>query len=411
MLARVKLIATAAAALVFASGAYMLPGNGADDYDLVLVADNAVNVAKGSQVNIKGFRAGQVSSVEARDGRALITMSLSGEQIPLHEGTKAVVEWKATIGERTIALEPGPPLNPEIPSGSMIEAGQEQVEADELLAALDTKTRRHLTSTVRQLDATLKEHPGDIQQTLKGAGPTVRALGEVLKAVGQDGPAIRSLVTDLREMMDPLAARQEKLSRVVNDLGNLTNTMAPQHEQLRRGLKELPATLITAKNTLDEVPAATDQAVPLLNDLRPATRQLAGVSRNLRPLLRDLRPTVSELRPTLSAGSQLLRRTPGLLDSAHDVVPDLTYTVRKVNPAVDFLRPYTPDLIGWLSNWGNAFASYDSRGHIFRGLIQAGPSAFNDNPGVPVGFEVDPAPAPGAASGNAWTDAHGSGMR
>lgn len=416
MFGRRQLVIAAVVALGLAGGTYLMAssGDGAEDYDdyeVVLVADNAVNVAKGSQVNIRGFRAGAVSAVEARDGKALITLSLSGDQVPLRAGTSAVVEWKAVIGERTIALTPGPAANPVIPSGSMINVGQEQVEADELLAALDSKTRRHLTSTVRRLDATLKNHPGDLQQTLRNSGPTVRALGEVLKAVGEDGPAIRRLVTDLRKMMDPLAARQQKMARVVRDLSTVTGNVAPQHEQLSRGLKELPSTLRAAKKTLDEVPGASDQAAPLLKEMRPATRQLTRVSKNLSPLLTDLRPTMAELRPTLGSASQLLQRTPELLDSAHSVVPDLTYTVRKLNPAVSFLRPYTPDLVGWLSNWGNAFASYDSRGHIFRGLIQAGPSALNDNPGVPVGFEVDPAPAPGKASGNPWTDANGSGMR
>lgn len=413
MVGRRKWIVGVAAALMVGSGMFLTGSwaNGGGDYEVVLVAGNAVNVTKGSQVNIKGFDAGQVSSVEVRDGRALITLSLSGDQVPLREGTEAVVEWKSAIGERTIALAPGPTGNPVIPSGSMIEVGQEQVPVDELLATLDAKTRRHLASTIRQLDATLRDRPTDVQETLKTAGPTVRALGEVLQAVGEDGPAIRSLVSDLRKMMDPLATRQEKLAQVVKDLDNVVGTVAPQHEQLSRGLQELPATLDTAKKTLDEVPAATDEAVPLLQDLRPATGQLRQVSQNLSPLLRDLRPTVAELRPTLGAANQLLQRTPTLMDSAHDVVPDLTYTVGKLNPAVSFLRPYTPDLVGWLSNWGNAFASYDSRGHIFRGLIQVSPSAFNDNPGVPVGFEVDPTPAPGKASGNPWTDAHGSGMR
>lgn len=385
----------------------------ADDYELNIVMPNAANLVESAPVQIGGTRAGEVTALDARDGKAIVTVSIDSEHAPLPSGTKAHVEWKSLLGERVVNLLPGNPANPPIPEGGMMPAGAEQVELDQVLAALDPETREHVTSVVKQLDATMRFHRDNIRQTLLAAGPTVQALGEVLKAVGSDGPAIRKLVSDLQEMTAPIAARQVKLQRIVTNLTSVTAATAPEQDKLRRGLRQLTSTLDTTKRTLDLVPSATDEAVPLLNDLNPVTSKLDQVSRNLSPLLRRLRPTIDELRPALVSADMLLQRTPALLDTSHDTIPGIGTAVTKANPAVDFLRPYTPDLMGWLANWGAAFSSYDTQGHFFRGLIQYGATAANDNPGAGPGIRGGPEsrPAPGTASGQPWTDANGSGMR
>lgn len=382
-------------------------------YQLRVVMPNAANLLAGSRVEMDGVQVGNVSKLETRDGKALATVSIDGNRAPLHTGTKAQVQWRGLLGERVVELLPAPASNPEIPSGSMIEAGDEQVELDQVLSALDPATRAHLDSTVQQLDQSLRAHPADLKNTIATAGPAVQELGAVLKAVGEDGPAIKNLIGDLQQVTGPLAGRQAQLQQVVNDLTAAMGSMAAEQTQLQQALGQLPSTLDTAKQTMDGVTPAVDASVPLLHDLRPATQQLTSVSKNLSPLLVDLRPTIADLRPTLDSASTLLRSTPALLDSTHGVLPGVTQAATELNPAVSFLRPYTPDLMGWLSNWGAAFANYDSQGHFFHGLIQVGTNSLDDNPGVVAGLKGGPnaRPAPGMASGQGWVDANGSGQR
>lgn len=406
-----KLVALAAVATAVVGGTAWAVEN--DDYELKLVMPNAANVLEGSRVEVDGSPVGSVTGLEARDNQALVTVSVDGDHAPLHSGSKAQVEWRGLLGERVIRLIPGPESNPEIPSGSLMEAGSEQVELDQVLAALDEPTRKHLNSTLQQLDQQLKDNPQDLRGALASAGPAVQELGEILKAVGQDGPAIQGLIRNLKTMMEPVAARHVELEKIVRDLNAATGEMSSEQTQLKRALSELPSTLDSAKRTMDGVPAAVDETVPLLRDLRPATQQLTSVSQNLSPLLSDLRPAISDLRPILNAADDLLQRTPALLDSAHTTVPGVNTALTQLNPAVQFLRPYTPDAMGWLSNWSAAFANYDSQGHYFHGLVQVGPNALDDNPGAAVGLKGGPnsRPAPGMASGQAWVDANGSAPR
>ncbi|GAB3688428.1 hypothetical protein GCM10027597_42550 [Saccharopolyspora tripterygii] len=411
MLRAVKWVAVAAVATAVVGGTAWAVEN--DDYELQLVMPNAANVLEGSRVEVDGMPFGKVTGLSARDNRALVTVSVDGDRAPLHAGSTAQVEWRGLLGERVIRLVPGPDGNPEIPSGSLLEAGSEQVELDQVLSALDEPTRQHLNSTVQQLDRNLKDHPQDLRATLASAGPAVQELGEILKAVGQDGPAIQSLIRNLKTMMEPVAARRTELEQIVRDLNSATGAMSAEQDELKRALSELPSTLNSAKRTMDGVPAAVDETAPLLEDLRPATQQLVSVSQNLSPMLADLRPAMNDLRPTLNAADDLLQRTPPLLDSAHTTVPGVNNALTQLNPAVQFLRPYTPDLMGWLSNWSAAFANYDSQGHYFHGLVQVGTNVVDDNPGAAVGLKGGPnsRPAPGMASGQAWVDANGSSPR
>jgi len=396
-------------ALVIA-GAVFLTGN---NYTVKVVLPSATNIVDGGTVQLNGFKAGSVSSIQAQDNQAILELKIDRDYVPLHEGAVVVVPFKALLGERVVDITDGPSTNASIPSHGLI-VGQmpKPTEFDQILNTLDAPTLEHLKSLVNGLDDTVKGHEGDINATLQASGPTLQALGGVLDAIGTDGPAIRALVTRLNELTGTVADHQNDVRTIVTQLTRLTSLAASRQQQLRDSLSALPPTLQTAKTTLDKVPPVADQVVPLLHDLDPATEKLPSVADNLHGLLKDLRPALHDLRPTIRALDELFDHTPGLLDSAHDTFPELTDTFDNLSAPLAFLRPYTPEAMGWLSNWNSAFANYDSNGHFARIFVQAGSTSLMGNPGiVPPGVRVTPYPLPGQNGGTPWTDAFGSGVR
>ncbi|WP_027927871.1 MlaD family protein [Amycolatopsis benzoatilytica] len=380
-------------------------------YRVRLVMPSAAGLVGGAPVRANGTDVGQIQSIEAKDNQAVITVSIDAAHAPLHTGTTAWVETRSVLGERNIEVKPGPAANPAVPDGGLVEA-RPQVNVEDVLEVLDPQTRSHVDSVVKQLDQTLKGREPDLNATIKTAGPTVQALGQVLGAIGHDGPAIHELVGKLSDLTKVLAQRQDKLRNTVGNLAVLAGRAAGQQEDLANALSALPATLQDAKAGLDKMPGAADAAKPLLDDLRPAADKLPSVAGNLGPLLQDLRPTIADLRPTLDAASTLLNYTPGLLDSVHNTAPGLNTAVQGLAPTLRYLRPYTPELAGFLANWGSVFADYDSTGHYINGLVVASPTSVN---GLPVhslpGFTRQIAPVPGEAGGQPWSDANGEGMR
>ncbi len=397
-------------ALVLAGGAVAL--GQIREHRLTVVMPAASNLVAGTAVQVNGHDAGTIRTITTRDGQAMIEVGLNPDQTGLPDGTSARIRWNAVLGERILELVPGPTGGPALPDGALIRGGVAPVEFDDLLATLDEPTRQRLVSLVGRLDDTLAGSEGDVNRTLQTAGPAVEALGRVLQGVGSDGPAIRTLITHLEDLTSRVADRRESVSATVEQLTRSTGELAGRREQLRDALRELPSTLAAVRSTMDRVPAAVDATAPLLRDLEPATGRLPEVSRKLAPLLADLRPATAELRPTLQAATVLLGRTPALLDSAHVALPQAKTTLEQSSDAVAFLRPYTPEIVGFLANWGSFAGNYDSNGHYTRVLSPQSATTVTANPGVlPPGMTVRRTPAPGELEDQPWTDATGSGIR
>ncbi|MCE3552852.1 MCE family protein [Pseudonocardia sp. RS11V-5] len=411
----VPIVAGVLALLLVAGLVLAFSGGGRYTVTAVMPAGNP-NLIEGAPVYIDGFEAGSIETIEPENNQAVITVSLDRDLAPLHAGAFFHVQWKALVGERLLFIEDGPKENAEIPSGGMVEGDfPKPTEVADILAALDPATREKLGSLTETLQTTVKGHEQDLNGTLQTAGPALAAVGEVLRGIGTDGPAINALVTDLNSTMATIANRQDALSGVVTDLSTSSKAMAAQREQLRAALQKLPSTLDIAQGTLGRVPGVTEETLPLLSDLESATAKLPGVSEQLAPLLADLRPLVADLKPTLESASLLLDRTPGLLDSAHGALPGLSTAADAYTPALDFLRPYTPDVTSFLTNWGGAGQNYDSNGRYMRIFAQEGTTSPDVNPGVtPPGIQHEDAPAPFSAldtAGNGPVDAGGEGPR
>ncbi|MGH8993433.1 MAG: MlaD family protein, partial [Acidimicrobiia bacterium] len=186
---------------------------------------------------------------------------------------------------------------------------------------------------------------------------------------------------------------------------------ARRSEELAEGLDNLPATVAAADRVLGRVPAATAAALPLLRDLLPAVEAMPAAARDLRPFLVELRPTLAELRPALFSLAAVLEATPSLLDTAHAVVPPTTSLLSSLLPVLDYLRPYTPELAGVLSNLSSASANYDANGHFLRVWTTAGTSTLIGGPALSPLVESVPDRRPGELEGQPVADAAGSPVR
>ncbi|WP_445187809.1 MlaD family protein [Pseudonocardia sp. Cha107L01] len=378
-----------------------------ESYAVQVVLPSAENLAVGGKVWINGFDSGWVQDIKVKDGKAVVTAGIARENAPLHTGTTSRVQWYAALGERILSIYPGPATNPEIPNGALLEAKADQVEVDQVLAALDTPTRQKLNGLIQSLHTTTKGKEQNIQATLQSAGPTVQAAGAIFDAVGRDGPAIHALVTQLRQMIEVTARQQNDIRGTVDGLDRFSSNVATAQSQLSDTLKELPPTLRVANDTLGDIPPAADAASKMLKDLRGATKNLPAIADDLEPVLHDLRPTLHKLRPGLVALGDFLQRSPELLDNTHQVLPQAQTFVEEYQPAISFLRPYTPELQGWLQNWGKNFGSYDSQGHLWAAnLGEASTQAFDDDPVAPPPIKQVGEPKPGATIDQPWDDAN-----
>ncbi len=371
-----------------------------ENYQVTAVLPRAdPNLYNGNPVYIDGFKEGTIDAITAKNNKAMVKITINHKYAPLHSGAKAGIQWKPLVGERLLYVKDGPAGNPVIPNGGMIVGNNPtEEEVGDVLTALNPNTRKHLASLTHQLKDTLNGHESDLNETLQTGGPALKQVGSVLRQVGTDGPAIKQLVTQVNKMVAKVDSRSGDLRGAVDNLHTSMHQTAKQQQQLASTIRKLPATLDTAKSTLADVPDVTKKTLPLLGDLRQATARLPKVSKNLAPLLVNLRPMIAQLKPTLRSADTLLKYTPNLLDTAHKTVPGVNTTLHQYDPVLKYLRPYTPEAVGFLSTWASAAQGYDSNGHYMRIFGASSLASLDDNPGVvPPGITQTMTRGPGVA--------------
>jgi phospholipid/cholesterol/gamma-HCH transport system substrate-binding protein len=57
---------------------------------------------------------------------------------------------------------------------------------------------------------------------------------------------------------------------------------------------------------------------------------------------------------------------PRLQQIASDTFPRDIRALQRAQPVLEYIRPYTPDFIGWLTKFGQSANAYDANGHYAR---------------------------------------------
>jgi phospholipid/cholesterol/gamma-HCH transport system substrate-binding protein len=375
---------------------------GADRYTLTASFENGGQLVKGNQVQVGGRSVGTIAGIELDDsGEALVRMELDDGVGPLHRGTTAVIRAGSLSGiaNRYVSLTPGPDNRAEIPDGGRI-AGDDTsapVELDELFNALDPKTRRGLQQVIRGSAAWYDGRARESKRSLKYLSPALSATSRLTREVALDERTFERFVTDTATVVSAIAERRDDLASLVGNTNTTMRAIGDRNADLERALELLPSTLRKANTTFVNLRSTLDELDVLVDESKPATRELAPFLRRLRPLVRDARPTIADLRRLIRAPGkdndliELTAKQPRLAALTSSVFPRTIRTLNRSQPVVESLRQYTPELVGWLTKFGQGAANYDANGHFARIAPVFSGFSFTDTPGGGVLTPVEPA--------------------
>ncbi|MCW3039541.1 MAG: hypothetical protein JWM31_1446 [Solirubrobacterales bacterium] len=367
-------------------GALLLKGGNLTTYELTF--QNAGQLVKGDDVQIGGRRVGNVKKIELTDNnQARIKIELEDGFAPLHRGTTAIIRATSLSGiaNRYIALTPGPDNGPEIADGGALtaEATTAPVDLDQLFNTLDKPTRKALDDVI-QGSATWYDNAGkDANKGSKYFNPALSTSSTLVNELVGDQKAFTDFVVSSSKVVTAIAARRNDLSSLVSNANETTGAIAAENTSLEQALGLLPGTLRKANTTFVNLRSTLDDLDTLVSVSKPATKDLAPFFRQLRPLVADARPTIKDLRLLVRRPGanndliELLRKAPRLQRIAQPTFRDSIAALRKSTPVLSFIRPYAPDLAGWIRDFGQTTANYDANGHFAR--IQPIFNSFNLN--------------------------------
>jgi phospholipid/cholesterol/gamma-HCH transport system substrate-binding protein len=324
------------------------------------------------------------------NNQAEITVKVSDDFAPLHQGTTAVIRATSLSGiaNRYIALTPGPNSNPKLPDGATLgtESTTSIVDLDQVFDTLDAPTRRALQNTIKGLGRWYDARGAQANASARYLSPALSQSQQLFAELIRDQASFSGLLTNASRTVRALARRRPELAALVSNANTTAAAIGDENVAFDESLALLPGFLRKANTTFVNLRATLDDLDVLVAASKPATRRLAPFLAELRPLVAAARPTVSDLSALLRLPgpnndlTDLLRRTPALERVAKPALAESTAALEQATPVLTTLRPYTTELVGWMRDYGIGAANYDANGHFARIAPAFSPYAFTDSP-------------------------------
>ncbi|MGH2952701.1 MAG: MlaD family protein [Solirubrobacterales bacterium] len=360
-------------------------GSGGHSYTLLF--ETGGQLVPGNEVLVGGQPVGSIEEITLTDD-AQAAVEISVEE-PLHEGTTAVTRATSLSGiaNRYVSLEPGPDSAGELPDGATIAADRttSPVDIDQLFATFDRRTRDALADFIQGQATVYTDNAEQANRTYRFLAPGLQSTERLLAELNRDQQAFAQFLGSASSVLGAVAERRDDLSGLTENANRALGAIARENESFDRSLVALSPALSQANTTFVNLRAALDDLDPLVATSKPATRELAPFLRDLRPVAVDAVPVFRDLRlATARSGpandlAEALRALPGAERRAKRSVPVTIEALDASQPKVAQLRPYTPDLFGFLTKFGQVTAYYDGNGHYAR-VQPAGANLFDRDP-------------------------------
>jgi phospholipid/cholesterol/gamma-HCH transport system substrate-binding protein len=388
MIARgIALVALIAAVLVVG---FVLLRNG-DTHEYHVIFQNAGQLVKGDEVQVGGRAIGTVKDITlTNDNQADVKIAVGGAYAPLRDGTTALIRQTSLSGvaNRYVTLTMAASNARKLDDGSRIGAEKTTtpVDLDQLFDTLDKPTRESLRKV---LQGSATQYGGKGEQANQAAeyfNPALSTTRALVNEVTSDQQALSDFLASGAKVTAALSSRSADITSLVSNANSTAKAIGDERVALSSDLRQLPVTLRKANTTFVNLRATLDDLDVLVNASKPATKDLAPLFRALRPLVRDARPTIADLRTLINSPgtnndlTDLLNKAPALNRAATPAFKNGTEALRKSLPVLSFIRPYTPELVGFLRDFGQGAANYDANGHYARIEPMFTPYSFTDNP-------------------------------
>jgi phospholipid/cholesterol/gamma-HCH transport system substrate-binding protein len=352
---------------------------------------NAGQLVRDDDVQIGGRRVGSIADIVlGDDNTAIVEIELDPAFAPLRQGTRAVIRQTSLSGiaNRYIALTPGPNNAPALEDGAVLTTADttDIVDLDQLFNTLDPEARRSQQRVIKGSADQFRDKGDQANAAAKYFNPALSTTRNLVNEINRDTRTLERFIVDGAKATTALAEKRGELTELVSNANQAAQGIAEENAAFSETLARLPTTLRRGNSTFVNLRATLTDLDVLVEESKPATKELAPFLRELRPLVARARPTIKDLRTAIRRPGEnndlveLTRKQPKLQQVASPSLKNTTKAIRRSIPVLDFIRPYSPDLVGWFRDFGQGAANYDANGHYARIQPMFNLFQFTENP-------------------------------
>jgi phospholipid/cholesterol/gamma-HCH transport system substrate-binding protein len=318
--------------------------------------DEANQLADTADVRISGVTVGRVLKTEESGRHTNVTMRIEPRYAPIPRDTRAILRQKTLVGETYVELTPGNKGSGALADGGTLARSQiaHTVELDEVLRALDPRTRRDAQRFLAGLAAAVKGRGESLNNALGNLEPFSDHSAELLRVLDTQRSGVRRLVHDSGVVFAAVSARQGDLSGLVRAGDRVLGTTARRNQDLADVVRILPTTLEELRPTLVDVRSLSREAAPVVRTLRPAAKVLGRSLTEAAQIAPILREVFGDVRKAIPAAEKGLPAAVNIVHALHPVVKLLPPTLKEALPAVQYLDLFKEEVISQAADLGDS---------------------------------------------------------
>ena len=227
---------------------------------------DASRLKAGQDVRIAGVPVGKVGTVKLNPDNTVDVAFNVDTKYQLYTSTRAVVRYQNLVGDRYLEITAGPGELRKLPPGSTIP--------------------RENTQPALDLDALL----GGLRPVLKGLdGAKINEVSSaVMELLQGQGGALSNLLSTTSAFTQNLAARDQLIGDVINNLNTVLGTVDEKGAQFDASVDQLQKLLTGLVDGRDPIAGAIPPLASAENDLTDmlvqSRRPVQGVIENVRPM-------------------------------------------------------------------------------------------------------------------------------
>jgi phospholipid/cholesterol/gamma-HCH transport system substrate-binding protein len=290
---------------------------------------------QGQTVRVAGMRIGDIGKVELQDGRAIVTMEIEQRfKDVVHTDATALLRPRTGLKDMFVELDPGSRSAPLMREHGRIrvENTAPDVDADEILSALDADTRAYLQLLINGVGKGLKGRGGDLREVLSRLGPLHRDLARVNGAFASRRRELARLIHNYGSSITELSTRDRELRTLVTAQSAALERWSSEDRNVSLAVSRLPSTLRQVQSALVKVDQLGREIPPGLGAMRPAVRQLHLTNLQVRPFAREATPILrDQVRPFVRAARPFVRTVRPAARNLRRASPDVREAFREIN--------------------------------------------------------------------------------
>jgi ABC-type transporter Mla subunit MlaD len=366
-------IAAAVAVLVIVFVLLLTGSSGSTTYHLYAGFTNADQMVSGQQVRMAGREVGEIGTIKLsrQTGTAVVEFNITDDAVwPLPQGSYAIARWGSNTSYlgRYTELIAGPRKNPPLKDDGILTPQQDQsaFELDEAYNIFRGPTARQTQELVNRLGQTLDSEGGALQRGVAATPSGLNQAANLLDSLSQNEYDLKTLASAGDSTLTALNDRSGQLQSLVSTAAGTFSTFSQHTAAEQSALEQASPALSSARTTFGRLDTSLTRLTSLVTDIRPGAPLLAQLATQASRTLTTLRTVAPEATQTLQDGIGAAPELSKLFSTGNTVLPNATKAIRTATPMLACIRPYTPDISGFLTTWSGFTSHYDAGGHYAR---------------------------------------------